>query len=67
MTNVIVTQIVAGLLAPQAFTLPKYLYDVLGSQLFAVICELPRYYLTRTERAILNVMRLKSRRQYGPV
>ncbi|WP_022949264.1 L-histidine N(alpha)-methyltransferase [Methylohalobius crimeensis] len=28
---------------------PKYFYDQAGSQLFEAICELPEYYLTRTE------------------
>jgi dimethylhistidine N-methyltransferase len=32
---------------------PKYFYDQVGSQLFEQICELPEYYLTRTETAIL--------------
>ncbi|WP_414649058.1 L-histidine N(alpha)-methyltransferase [Collimonas sp.] len=45
-------QLVAGLLAPHAHVSPKYLYDVLGSHLFAAICELPEYYPTRTEAAI---------------
>lgn len=45
-------QLVAGLLAPHAHVSPKYLYDVLGSRLFAAICELPEYYPTRTEAAI---------------
>ncbi|HVK95352.1 MAG TPA: L-histidine N(alpha)-methyltransferase [Noviherbaspirillum sp.] len=44
----------AGLLAPQAHTSPKYLYDVLGSKLFAAICALPEYYPTRTEAAIFE-------------
>ena len=44
----------AGLLAEQASTAPKYLYDELGSKLFAAICELPEYYLTRTEAAIFS-------------
>ncbi len=43
-----------GLLAAQAFTAPKYLYDELGSRLFAAICELPEYYLTRVEAAIFD-------------
>lgn len=42
----------AGLLASQAATSPKYLYDGLGSRLFEAICELPEYYPTRTEAAI---------------
>lgn len=45
----------AGLLAPHAFTAPKYLYDVLGSKLFEAICELPEYYPTRTEASIFDV------------
>jgi dimethylhistidine N-methyltransferase len=47
-------QLVAGLLAPHAHVSPKYLYDVLGSHLFAAICELPEYYPTRTEAAIFK-------------
>ncbi|ABW30638.1 L-histidine N(alpha)-methyltransferase [Acaryochloris marina] len=36
-------------------TLPaKYFYDDQGSQLFEQICELPEYYPTRTETAILQ-------------
>jgi L-histidine N-alpha-methyltransferase len=31
---------------------PKYFYDALGSRLFEAICELPEYYLTRTEAEI---------------
>lgn len=32
----------------------KYFYDDRGSELFEAICELPEYYPTRTERAILE-------------
>lgn len=45
-------ELIAGLLAAQACTSPKYLYDALGSRLFEAICELPEYYPTRTEAAI---------------
>jgi len=48
------SELSAGLLAPQAFTSPKYLYDALGSKLFSAICELPEYYPTRTEAAIFE-------------
>jgi L-histidine N-alpha-methyltransferase len=41
-----------GLLAPAARISPKYLYDALGSRLFAAITELPEYYPSRTEAAI---------------
>jgi uncharacterized SAM-dependent methyltransferase len=33
---------------------PKYFYDRRGSLLFDAICELPEYYLTRTELSILE-------------
>ncbi|MES2959603.1 MAG: L-histidine N(alpha)-methyltransferase [Pseudomonadota bacterium] len=33
---------------------PKYFYDAAGSRLFDRICELPEYYPTRTEFAILR-------------
>jgi len=33
---------------------PKYFYDEIGSGLFEQICELPEYYPTRTELALLN-------------
>ena len=33
---------------------PKYFYDAEGSRLFDRICELPEYYPTRTELAILQ-------------
>lgn len=36
-------------------TLPcRYFYDDLGSALFEQICDLPEYYLTRTEQALLE-------------
>lgn len=44
----------AGLTADPR-TLPcRYFYDAAGSALFEEICELPEYYLTRTEDAILR-------------
>ena len=48
----VIAEISAGLLAPNAHTSPKYLYDGLGSKLFEAICELPEYYPTRTEAGI---------------
>ena len=47
-------ELITGLLAPQASTSPKYLYDALGSRLFEAICELPEYYPTRTEASIFT-------------
>ncbi|MBC8058555.1 MAG: L-histidine N(alpha)-methyltransferase [Rhizobiales bacterium] len=48
------TAIEAGLLATPAHASPKYFYDRLGSHLFEAITELPEYYPTRTEAAILK-------------
>lgn len=42
----------AGLRAPFASIAPKFFYDELGSKLFEAICQLPEYYLTRSEAAI---------------
>jgi dimethylhistidine N-methyltransferase len=42
-------------LTARSKTLPcRYFYDPAGSHLFEQICELPEYYLTRTEDAILS-------------
>jgi dimethylhistidine N-methyltransferase len=46
--------VLAGLAAPQKAIPPKYFYDWRGSKLFEAICELPEYYLTRTEMAIME-------------
>ena len=47
-------EVLEGLHAAQK-TLPcKYFYDERGSQLFDAICELPEYYLTRTELGIME-------------
>jgi dimethylhistidine N-methyltransferase len=49
--------LVDGLFAPAAAIPPKYFYDALGCALFDAICELPEYYLTRTERGIYTTHR----------
>src|SRR5499427_1615160 len=46
--------VLAGLALPQKSIPPKYFYDEQGCRLFEEICELPEYYLTRTETAILR-------------
>jgi dimethylhistidine N-methyltransferase len=47
-------QVIAGL-SQQPRTLPcKFFYDETGSALFLKICELPEYYITRTEMRILR-------------
>ena len=45
---------------------PKYFYDARGSQLFDRICELPEYYPTRTELAILRSHAGEIAAQMGP-
>ena len=37
--------------------LPKFFYGARGSALFDQICELPEYYVTRTEKSILETVR----------
>ena len=59
-------EIGAGLMAPQAATSPKYLYDALGSKLFEAICELPEYYPTRTEAGIFARHGADIARAVGP-
>ncbi len=48
-------EILQGLNQPQKALSPKFFYDERGSQLFDAICELPEYYLTRTELSIMRV------------
>ena len=46
--------VAGGLSRPQKELPPKYFYDRRGSELFDEITRLPEYYLTRTERALLE-------------
>jgi len=46
--------VLEGLTRPFKELPPKHLYDSRGAALFDRICELPEYYPTRTERAILE-------------
>ena len=48
--------VVAGLTSTPKSLPPKYFYDEKGSLLFEQICELPEYYPTRTETAILKAV-----------
>jgi L-histidine N-alpha-methyltransferase len=45
----------------------RFLYDARGSQLFEAICDLPEYYLTRTEAGILRREARRFRELTGPV
>ena len=44
----------AGLMRPPRWLPPRWFYDEEGSRLFDLITELPEYYQTRTETAILR-------------
>ncbi|WP_017298563.1 L-histidine N(alpha)-methyltransferase [Nodosilinea nodulosa] len=46
--------VLRGLSLPQKSLSPQFLYDKRGSELFDAICQLPEYYLTRTEMSILR-------------
>lgn len=43
-----------GLTSANKFLLPKYFYDIRGSDLFEKICSTDEYYVTRTEAEILQ-------------
>ncbi|HTX49896.1 MAG TPA: ergothioneine biosynthesis protein EgtB [Caulobacteraceae bacterium] len=45
--------LLAGLARTPKSVPPKWFYDAAGSALFEQICELPEYYLTRTETALI--------------
>ena len=48
------SEIIEGLSKQQKSLPPKFFYDERGSKLFDAICELPEYYLTRTELSIMQ-------------
>jgi L-histidine Nalpha-methyltransferase len=50
----IAEDVISGLSASPKHLSPWLFYDAIGSDLFEQITELPEYYLTRTERAILT-------------
>ncbi|MEL7070239.1 MAG: L-histidine N(alpha)-methyltransferase [Cyanobacteria bacterium J06581_3] len=58
--------VIAGLTAEPKSLPPKYFYDEKGSQLFEAICELPEYYPTRTETAILKAFSGAIAQKTGP-
>jgi dimethylhistidine N-methyltransferase len=47
-------EVLQGLASRPKRIAPKFFYDERGSRLFDAICELPEYYLTRTEMGILE-------------
>jgi dimethylhistidine N-methyltransferase len=58
--------VLAGLAQPQKELPPKYFYDARGCALFEAICELPEYYLTRTETALMRDKSGEMARRLGP-
>lgn len=53
-SSAIAQDVLQGLSRKQKSLPPTLFYDARGSELFEQICELPEYYLTRTERGILE-------------
>lgn len=53
-TDDLAADVLAGFAQPQKSIPPKYFYDAEGSRLFDAITELPEYYPTRTEMAMLR-------------
>jgi dimethylhistidine N-methyltransferase len=58
--------VLEGLAAHPRAIPAKFLYDARGSGLFDEICDLPEYYLTRTETAILKQRAKEIGRRAGP-
>ncbi len=56
-------EITAGLTSVNKYISSKFFYDEAGSKLFEEITRLPEYYLTRTEKSILEKVALKIGRQ----
>ena len=55
-----------GLAQPRKALAPKYFYDARGSELFEAICDLPEYYPTRTELAMMQAHAPSMARLLGP-
>lgn len=60
------SDVVKGLTQTPKSLPARYFYDDPGSELFEQICELPEYYLTRTETAILHKYAGEIARMTGP-
>ena len=58
--------LLTGLSGPDRAIPCRFLYDERGSALFDAICELPEYYPTRTETAILRGHAREIARRIGP-
>jgi len=60
------SSLVEGLSAPRKSLPCKFFYDKRGSALFDQICELPEYYVTRTENALLRDVSAEIAELAGP-
>jgi dimethylhistidine N-methyltransferase len=60
------SDVLEGLSADEKHLSPKYFYDELGSKLFDRITDLPEYYLTRTELAIMDASMGEIAASVGP-
>jgi L-histidine N-alpha-methyltransferase len=62
----LVADVLRGLQGTPKRIAPIYFYDERGSQLFDEICELPEYYITRTETQILETHAREIAARIGP-
>jgi L-histidine N-alpha-methyltransferase len=62
----LVADVLRGLQIEPKRLSPTYFYDERGSQLFDAICELPEYYITRTETGILAAHAQEIADRIGP-
>lgn len=60
------TEVLRGLSQPRKILPCKFFYDAQGSALFERICELPEYYPTRTETALLQTAAAEIAACIGP-
>lgn len=65
-TGSFLDDVIEGLSRPQKALPPKYFYDERGCELFEAICDLPEYYLTRTETALMRDRAGEMARRIGP-
>ena len=65
-TSDLLSDVIGGLSSDPRALPCKYFYDERGAALFQKICELPEYYITRTEIDILDRHRAEIASQIGP-
>ena len=65
-TDTFRADVLSGLALPAKALPPKYFYDARGSELFELICELPEYYPTRTELAMMQRYAGEMAQRIGP-